>query len=118
MKLAAREIVIENELRRMGVGGTRKGFWMIVWGVSLALEDPLMLSAVTEKLYPAVAEICETNKQCVMRDMRSLVEWCWNFGDREAMCEILGRRLMEKPTVGEFIDLLTSNLRKQGWGDL
>jgi len=114
MKLAAREIVIENELRRMGVGGTRKGFWAMVWGVSLALEDPMVLGAVTADLYPRVAEICGMSKSCIMRDMRSLVEWCWNFGDREAMYEIMGRRMIEKPTVGEFIDLVSNHIRSEG----
>ena len=118
MKLETREIIIENVLRRTGMGGTHKGFWMMVWSISLALEDPMVLCAVTAALYPRVAEICGMSKQCVMRDMRSLVEWCWNFGDREALYEIMGRRIIEKPTVGEFIDLVAGHIRSKGLTDL
>jgi len=118
MKLAAREIIIENELRKTGMGGTRKGFWAMVWSISLVLEEPMMTASVAAGLYPRVAEICGMSKQCIMRDMRYLVEWCWNFGDREALYKIMGRQMIEKPTVGEFIDLVASHIRSEGLTEL
>ena len=49
-------VEVEQVLRYIGMNGTKKGFWCLYWGVVLAMEDPSMLSAVTKRLYPAVAE--------------------------------------------------------------
>ena len=108
-------VEVEQVLRYIGMNGTKKGFWCFYWGVVLALEDPSLLVAVTKRLYPAVAEACGMNPVNVQRDMRTIVEWCWQYGDREALCDVAGRKLIDKPTVGELLDYVASYLRKIGY---
>lgn len=108
-------VEIERVLRRIGMNGTKKGFWCLYWCVVFAMEDPTVLYAVMKRLYPAVAETCGMSRTNVERDLRSLVEWCWNYSDHDALCEIAGRKLMDKPSVGELVDYLASYLRCQGY---
>ena len=108
-------VEVEQILRYVGMNGTKKGFWCLYWGVVLAMEDPPILGEVTKRLYPAVAEACGMNPANVQRDMRTLVEWCWQYGDRDALCKVAGRRLLDKPAVGELLDYMASYLRKQGY---
>ena len=114
MKLTSVQIEIETVLRALGGNGMKKGFAAVILGVSFALEDPTVLYRVTKVLYPAIAEAMGMNEQAVLRDMRSLVTLCWEQGDRDTLNEVAGRRLFDKPTVGEFIDMLTGYLRRRG----
>jgi len=115
MKFTPVQIEIETVLRAVGGCGTKKGFTGIIWGVSFALEDPAMLYAVTKDLYPAIADAMGMNMQAILRDMRALVTWCWDFGDREMLNRVAGRKLLDKPSVGEFIDMLAGYLRRNGF---
>ena len=115
MKFTTLQIEIETVLRALGGDGTKKGFFGIILGVSFALEDPTMLYSVTKTLYPAIGEAMGINSQAILRDMRGLVNWCWDFGDRDALNEVAGRKLLDKPSVGEFIDMLAGYLRRRGF---
>ena len=109
------KIEIERTMRNMGMSGTRKGFWCFYWSVVFALENPMVLYTVSRDLYPLVAEACNMSKANVERDMRSLVEWCWDYGDREAIRAISGRKLVVRPSVGELVDYVAAYLRYQGY---
>jgi len=114
MKLTPVQIEIETVLRALGGTGVKKGFAGIIWGVTFALEDSAMLYEVTKVLYPAIADAMGMKPQAILRDMRSVVTMCWDLGDREALNAVAGRKLMDKPSVGEFIDMLTGYLRRRG----
>ena len=109
------QIVVEKTLRRLGLNGTQKGFWCAVWSIFLVLEDPTVLCGVTTRLYPRVGELCGMNKGSVARDLRELAENCWYCGDREFLCEVAGRKLVTRPSVGEFLDFISAYLRYQGY---
>ena len=115
MAMTTMQIEIETVLRSLGAKGTQKGFWGIFWGVIIAMEDPAILCSITKRLYPAVGERCGLSGANVGRDMRSLVDWCWNEGDREAFQILAGRKILDKPTVGEFIDLFAAYMRRNGY---
>lgn len=108
-------VEVERVLRMIGMSGTKKGFWGFYWSVIFALEDPTVLYMVTKDLYPLVAETCCMTQTNLERDMRLLLEWCWNYGDRDTLQKIAGRRLMVKPSVGELVDHLAGYLRYQGY---
>ena len=115
MKFTSVQIEIETVLRALGGTGTMRGFPGIIWGVSLALEEPELLHAVTKRLYPAVGEIMGMNGQAILRDMRGVVDWCWEKGDRNKLNEVACRRLMDEPSVGEFIDMIAGYMRRRGY---
>lgn len=108
-------IEIEQTMRKIGMSGTRKGFWCFYWSVVFAMENPMVLYTVSRDLYPLVAETCGMSKSNVERDMRSLVEWCWDYGERDAIREISGRKLVVCPSVGEMVDYVAAYLRYQGY---
>mgnify|MGYP001433954628 CR=1 FL=1 len=114
MTMTRTQIEIETILRRLGARGTQKGFWCMCSGVELALNDPTLLYAVTKELYPAIARLHGVHPQAMIRDLRSLVEICWNEGDHELLQQVAQRRLTGKPSVGEFIDFLSGYLRRLG----
>ena len=115
MKFTSVQIEIETVLRALGGTGTMRGFAGIIWGVSLALEEPELLYAVTKGLYPAIGEAVGMNAQAILRDMRGVVTWCWETGDRNKLNEVAGRKLLYKPSVGEFIDMLAGYMRRRGF---
>ena len=114
MTMTRVQIEIETILRRLGARGTQKGFWCMCTAVELALNDPNVLCAVTKELYPAVARIHGIPQQTMVRDMRSLVELCWNEGDRELLQKAAQRKMLGRPSVGEFLDSVCCYLRRQG----
>lgn len=113
--MAKVQVEIEKVMRYIGMDGTKKGFWCFYWCVFLALEDPTLLYHVTKELYPRVGERCGMSKTNVERDIRALIEFCWNYGDREAMRKVAGRHLATKPTTGELVDYVASYLRFQSY---
>ena len=110
------QIVIETLLRRLGARGTGKGFWSMVRGVELALEDRTRLTQVSKLLYPLIAADCGMDPRNMVRDMRTLVKLCWEQGDRALLEQVAGRRLVGCPSVGEFMDYMCGYLRRQGHG--
>ena len=115
MKFTSVQIEIETVLRALGGNGTKKGFTGIVLGVSMALEEPELLCAVTKDLYPAIGEIMGMNDQAVRKNMRGVLDWCWDMGDRDKLNEVACRRVVDKPTVGEFIDMIAGYMRRKGY---
>ena len=47
-----------------------------------------------------------TTVKCVERDIRTVIEVIWKYGDRELLNIVAGRELKEKPNNREFIDML------------
>ena len=100
-------------IRALGISGTYLGYYYVCTAVQLALEDPDCLLMISKYLYPRIALIHHTTPSCVERDIRTVINLCWTRGDRNRLCQIAGRRLQQKPSNGEFIDLLASYLRQE-----
>ena len=60
----------------------------------------------TKTIFGEIARKYDTTPANVERNIRSLIDYCWNSPYKEELLKISPYRLEKKPTVGEFIDIL------------
>ncbi len=92
--------------RQLGIHGTQKGYLYLVDSIQMALEDEKNLIQFSKIMFGKIAEKYDTDASNVDRNIRTLVDQCWNSAFQEDLQKIASYRLEKKPTVGEFIDIL------------
>ena len=92
--------------RQLGLHATQKGYLYLVDSIQMALEDERNLIMFTKTIFHKIAQKYDTDPGNVERNIRTLVDQCWNSPHREELLKIAPYRLDKKPTVGEFIDIL------------
>lgn len=97
-------------LRRLGVHSGYLGFHYVQMAVWLCHQDPEYLLSITKKLYPDVAASFHTTPKSVERNIRTLIDVCWERGDRPLLCQISGHTMEERPSVRQFIDIILGYL--------
>ena len=100
---------VRELMERLGITLNYKGFYYAVYAVCLAVEKPERLLLVTKWLYPEVARYYETTVNAVERDIRTVVGIIWRE-NRKALEEIFRCRITAKPTVSQFLAMITSYL--------
>lgn len=103
----------EKLIRQLGANGSYMGFSFIIDAVAKAIEDKSLLLYITKGLYMEVAAENHTSVKCVERNIRTVTEIIWKYGDRELLNKIAGRNLEEKPNNREFIDMLVRYLSEE-----
>lgn len=98
----------------LGIHGTYKGYRYLIFALELALADENQLLYVTKNLYPSVARRYHTTPSCVDRDLRTVINRCWNSCGRAHLQRIASYTLDKCPTVSEFLDILYWHLKKKG----
>lgn len=104
--------MIKDLLCVLGIPMKYMGHSYLDYAVELALSDDSMLSAVTTKLYPSIAEHFDVTPASVNRNMRTAIDHCWERGNRTLLDEIAGYPLRYRPSVSEFISLLVAHIRR------
>ena len=80
----------------------------------MVVEKPLLIDAITKKLYPGVAEAHDTTPARVERAVRHAIEVAWDRGDIEVLSYYFGSTVHArrgKPTNSEFIAMLADEVR-------
>jgi two-component system response regulator (stage 0 sporulation protein A) len=95
----------------LGIHSTYKGYYYLISSLELIMEDESILLYLNRLLYPEVAKKYHTSPYCIERDIRTIVNQCWN-SHRELLLNIAPYPLERKPSVGEFLDILYWNLTK------
>ena len=104
---------ISNFFISIGIPAHIKGYQFLREAVKLAVEEPEIISSITKKLYPTIAERFETSSSKVERGMRHAIEVAWNRGKIENINNIFGLKIYnrnEKPTNGELIALIADKM--------
>lgn len=104
---------IQYLIRSLGIGGNYQGYRYVVYAVRLCLEDEDYLLSVSKLLYPEIARTFRTTSCSVERNLRTVVNVCWERGNRDLLEQISLYPLLSRPTTGEFLDILTEHLKKQ-----
>ncbi|HAP21101.1 sporulation initiation factor Spo0A C-terminal domain-containing protein [Frisingicoccus caecimuris] len=104
---------IDDVLKALGIRRTYKGYYYVADAVRLVMEDASLLLYISKSLYPEIARIHNTTINCVERDIRTVVKRCWGSEYADILESMAGIPLYEKPTSGEFIDILSSYLLSQ-----
>ncbi len=108
---------ISNIFISIGIPAHIKGYQFLREAVKLAVEEPEIISSITKKLYPTIAERFETSSSKVERGMRHAIEVAWNRGKIENINNIFGLKIYnrnEKPTNGELIALIADKMIMDG----
>lgn len=108
---------ISNIFISIGIPAHIKGYQFLREAVKLAVEEPEIISSITKKLYPTIAERFDTSSSKVERGMRHAIEVAWNRGKIENINNIFGLKIYnrnEKPTNGELIALIADKMIMDG----
>ena len=96
-------------IRRMGISLKMKGYYFLRTAVACAIETPDLIYNITTELYDKVAEIHNTNRLNVERNIRTVIE---NAYDRtpELLLEFFPYTV-NKPSNSDVIALIVDNIR-------
>lgn len=101
---------IPHLVRSLGIGATYRGYRYLILALTLCTEDEDYLLGISKLLYPRIAKDYQTSVSSVERDLRTVITVCWERGNRKLLQEISPYPLLNKPTTGEFLDLLMNHL--------
>ena len=100
------EMYIDGELTTLGMSQDLLGYYYLIAGIILSAEDiSLAVSSVTKRLYPTIADICNTTPTRVERCIRHAIERMNSyklFGDPN-----------KKPTNSAFIAFMANRVRRK-----
>lgn len=99
---------IKMLLRRLGVNSSYVGYEFVVYGVIWTITDSELLTYICKGLYVEIAIQFHTTVKCVERNIRTVINRIWEYGNRELLNEIFGKELYRKPKNAEFVDALVN----------
>ena len=102
---------IEHLIRSLGIGATYRGYKYLCYAISLCLENEDYLLGISKLLYPTIANTFQTTPSSVERDLRTVINVCWERWNRSLLTTIAMYPLETKPTTGEFLDILIGHLQ-------
>lgn len=108
------ESVITGVIHDVGIPAHIKGYTYIRDAISLCIKDNQFINSITKMLYPTIAKKHSTTSSRVERAIRHAIEVAWGRGHEEVLNDIFGYTIdtnKGKPTNGEFIALISDNIR-------
>ena len=93
-------------LNRLGIRLSSRAYPYILYAIEMTADDPTVLFAVTDRLYPAVAARFGVSPSSVEYAIRYSLERCWRNGNRAFLNEIAGYTLSYRPYTKEFLAML------------
>ena len=106
-------------LNRLGIRLSCRAYLYIQHAIEMATDDPTVLFAVTDRLYPTIACKFNVSPASVEHAIRYSLERCWRLGNRAYLNEIAGFPLPYRPYTKEFLAMLIQyiNNKKAGHSD-
>ena len=98
---------IEQLLRTLGASPVYAGFTPAVTALQYVLADQQLLTSLTTRLYPKVAESCEIALPCVERNIRTMIAVIWEK-NQFLFQIVVGYRMTARPSVGDFLASLST----------
>lgn len=97
---------VRHILWKLGGTPNYSGFHYLQYGIGLVLEEEECLLAITKELYPEIARHYHTTCGSVERSIRKMIAVMWEKNP-EFLEKMAGYPLRKRPTVGEFMGLLS-----------
>lgn len=104
---------INSLIFKLGIRSTYQGFYYLQYALHLCMLDERYLLSVYKSLYVDVARKYNTSRDNVEHCIRTVVSNCWYKGNQNFLVQIAGYPITQKPTNGEFIDILYHYLKAQ-----
>lgn len=106
--------VIADQLNKIGIPASLKGYRYIITAVEEVIRDETVLEGVTKVLYPGIAKKHHSTPQRVEKAIRHAIEVAWNR-DSDSRLKQKFRYLMHpeksRPTNSEFIAVLSQSIK-------
>ena len=87
-----------------------KGFAFVMYSIERVILEPELLTYVYKGLYGMVASHFGVSAESAERNIRTVKEVIWEYGDRELLYKIFGDKSKEVPGNAVFIDALAAYL--------
>ncbi len=100
-------------LRKLGITANYIGYQYLVRAIELVLDNQDNLLLITKNIYMTIAKEYGTKTCNVERALRTVVQVCWERGNRQFLGEIAGYTLLQKPNTSSFIDMLSGYILRQ-----
>lgn len=98
---------IEKTLRQLGANGSYIGFGYMIYGICKTIENPELIIYICKGLYTEIATHYHVTIGNVERNIRTVINNIWEYGDRDLLNQIFGKELNAKPRNNIFIDVLS-----------
>lgn len=108
--------LVKQELLYIEVPMTINGFYYLLDGITLTVQNPQLLRNIVGDLYPAIAGIQKCPVLNVERCIRTAIEQTFERSDLRVLTAIFGsyvRKKTGKPTNGDFIAVITETVRRK-----
>lgn len=106
-------VTAERLLRSIGATGRLTGFTYTVFMIEQIVSGQSSVRLITKILYPETAKHFGVSPHAVERALRTLINSCWVYGDREMLSNIAGRTLTRVPSNSDFLDMLAAYIKNQ-----
>ena len=110
--MTKRENAAHRLLRLLGANGGYLGFYYTASAIEIIMENENCIYQC-KWLYNEVAKRYQTTPFCVERNIRTLVDTIWSFGNRKLLKEIVPYPPNIKPKNAQFIDGLVAYIAEQ-----
>ena len=107
--------IVEQDLRRMGVGRQYKGSFCVAFATGMYIENNGDHLYITKDVYPVVAKRMHLKWKAVEQNITYVARKCWEKNP-EYLREIAGYELERQPSNQEFIDILVNHVLRAGEG--
>lgn len=107
-----RENAAHKLLRILGANGGYLGFYYTATAIEIVMDSGKTIYQC-KWLYNEVAERYHTTPFCVERNIRTMVDMIWNYGNRQFLKELVPYPFNAKPKNAQFIDGLVAYMAEQ-----
>lgn len=101
--MAKKENASHKLLRRLGANGGFLGFYYTASAIDIVMESQEYIYQC-KWLYNRVAELYHTTPFCVERNIRTVIDYIWDYGNRTFLKELIPYPVGKKPKNAQFLD--------------
>lgn len=80
-------------------------------GVRMVIENENRLLRITG-IYQQIADKHMVSRECVERNLRTVINYSWANGGKEQLELLSGGKLYEKPTTGEVLEIIAYYIKE------
>lgn len=106
-------VTAERLLRSIGATGRLTGFAYTVFMTEQIITGQSSVRLITKILYPETAKHFGVKPHAVERALRTLINSCWVYGDREILNDVAGRTLTRAPSNSDFLDMMAAYIKNK-----
>ncbi len=109
------DIKISRFLHTLGIPAHLNGYSYIRSALKLAIDDISVISPITQRLYPLIADEYSKTAESIERSIRHAIKVSWERGNKKVLHDIFGvtpdNLYYSYPTNSEYIAMLADDLR-------